>query len=162
SSGVRLDHLLHARHGCSFKCHLGRMVCAGRHSPTPRACVLMLSKRPSILLVGDTLAIGGTERQFTEIACGLARAGWDVRITCLRAEGPFRDYLKQSGIEPWSCGSGSLKSARIARDILKLARYIRRQRIDLVHSFDFYSNVYGVLAGRLAHTPVVLASQRNL
>jgi glycosyltransferase involved in cell wall biosynthesis len=43
-----------------------------------------------------------------------------------------------------------------------LARYIRRHRIGLVHSFDFYSNAYGVLAGRLARTGVVIASQRDL
>ena len=119
-------------------------------------------RRPPVLLVGDTLAMGGTERQFTEIALGLARSRWDVRVACLRAEGPLRARLEEAGLEPWSCGVGSLKSPALVRGIWRLARYIRRHRIGLVHAFDFYSNVYGVLAGRLAHARIVIASQRDL
>ena len=119
-------------------------------------------RQPPVLLVGDTLAMGGTERQFSEIARGLAHSGWDVRVACLRAEGPLRARIEEAGIEPWSCGEGSLKSPTLVRGIWRLARYIRRRRIGIVHSFDFYSNVYGVLAGRLARTGVAIASQRDL
>lgn len=122
----------------------------------------MSPERPPILLVGDTLAMGGTERQFTEIARGLAHSGWDVRVVCLRAEGPLRARLEEAGIDPWSCGEGSLKSPAFVRGVWRLARYIRRHRIGLVHSFDFYSNAYGVLASRLARTGAVIASQRDL
>jgi glycosyltransferase involved in cell wall biosynthesis len=119
-------------------------------------------RRPPVLLLGDTLAVGGTERQFTEIACGLVSSGWDVRVACLRAEGPLRTRLEEAGLKPWSCGAGSLKSPAVVRGIWRLARYIRRHRIGLVHSFDFYSNLYGVLAGRLARPAIVIASQRDL
>jgi len=122
----------------------------------------MSRRRPPVLLVGDTLAMGGTERQFSEIARGLAHSGWDVRVACLRAEGPLRARIEEAGIEPWSCGEGSLKSPTLVRGIWRLARYIRRLRIGIVHSFDFYSNVYGVLAGRLARTGIAIASQRDL
>src|SRR5262249_13745450 len=123
---------------------------------------LMSAERSPILLVGDTLAMGGTERQFTEIARGLTNSGWDVRVACLRAEGPLRASLEEAGIDPWSCGEGSLKSPAFVRGIWRLARYIRRHQIGLVHSFDFYSNVYGVLAGRLARKGILIASQRDL
>jgi glycosyltransferase involved in cell wall biosynthesis len=122
----------------------------------------MSFERPPILLVGDTLAVGGTERQFTEIARGLSHAGWQIHVACLRAEGPLRARLEEVGIHPWSCGEGSLKSPVFLRGIWRLARYMRRHRIGLVHSFDFYSNLYGVLAGRLARTRIVMASQRDL
>jgi glycosyltransferase involved in cell wall biosynthesis len=123
----------------------------------------MISPRRSpVLLLGDTLAMGGTERQFTEIARGLASSGWDVRVACLRAEGPLRARLEEAGLEPWSCGAGSLKSPAVVRGIWRLARYIRRHQIGLVHSFDFYSNLYGVLAGRLARRGIIIASQRDL
>ena len=119
-------------------------------------------RRLPVLLLGDTLAMGGTERQLTEIARGLEPSRWDVRVACLRAEGPLRARLEEAGLEPWSCGVGSLKSPALVGAIWKLAQYIRRHRIALVHSFDFYSNLYGVLAGRLARTGIIIASQRDL
>jgi glycosyltransferase involved in cell wall biosynthesis len=115
-----------------------------------------------IFLLGDSLKIGGTEGQFAEMACGLDRSRWEVDVSCLRAEGPLRARLEAAGIRPWSCGSGSLKSPRAALSVLRLARHLRRRRIDVVHSFDFYSNVLGVPAARLARVPVVIASQRDL
>jgi len=46
--------------------------------------------------------------------------------------------------------------------ILRLAAYLRRHAVRLVHCFDFYSNVLGVPAARLARTPAVIASQRDM
>lgn len=121
----------------------------------------MSARRTRVLLVGDTLSVGGTEGQFVELACRLDRARWDVRATCLRAEGPLRARLERAGVHPWSCGVGSLWTPRAGAALVRLARHLRRERIALVHTFDFYSNIMGVLAARAAGVPVV-ASQRNL
>lgn len=115
-----------------------------------------------MLLIGDTLNIGGTEGQFVEIACRLDRSRWDVYVTCLRAEGPLRSRLEAAGVYPWSCGMRSLRPAGFAVAVWRLARYIRTHRIRLVHCFDFYSNVRGVPAARLAGISEIIASQRNL
>ena len=122
----------------------------------------MTVANPRILLVGDSLALGGTEGQFTEIAVGLSRSRWDVDVSCLRAEGPLRTKLESAGVRAWSCGRGSLKSPRLLLAVSALARYPRTHRVRLVHAFDFYSNILGVLAARIARVPVVIASQRDL
>ena len=122
----------------------------------------MNAARPSVLLLGDTLNLGGTEGQFVEVACGLSRSQWEVHVSCLRAEGPLRQKLEAAGINAWSCGRGSLKPARLLPAVAGLARYLRAHQIRLVHSFDFYSNILGILGGRLARKPVVIASQRDL
>ncbi len=130
--------------------------------PTRVLPILERATRPAILLIGDTLKIGGTEGQFVEVACGLDRSKWDVRVTCLRAEGLLRARLEAAGLAPWSCGPGSFKSPRFISAIWRLARYLRSEKIHLVHCFDFYSNLLGVPAVRLARVPVVIASQRDL
>jgi glycosyltransferase involved in cell wall biosynthesis len=117
--------------------------------------------RARVLLVGDTLSVGGTEGQFVEIACRLPRARWDVRAACLRPEGPLRARLQRAGVHPWRCGTGSLWTPSAGAALVRLARRLRSERIGLVHTFDFYSNIVGVLAARAAGVPVV-ASQRNL
>jgi glycosyltransferase involved in cell wall biosynthesis len=117
--------------------------------------------RPAVLLLGDTLNLGGTERQFVFVARGIDKTLWDVHLACLRAEGPLRSELEGAALHAWSCGHGSLKPHRSLRTILKLAGYLRRHHIDLVHSFDFYSNMVGIPAARLVGAAVI-ASQRNL
>ena len=121
----------------------------------------MNAGRPGVLLIGDTLNLGGTEGQFVEVACGLDPSRWSVHVSCLRAVGPLRMRLEAAGIRARSCGRGSFKSPRFPLAVWELARYLRAHRIRLVHSFDFYSNILGVPAARLARVPVI-ASQREL
>src|SRR5256712_7242491 len=101
----------------------------------------MIMTRPGILLIGDSLNVGGTEGQFVEVACGLDRSRWDVHVTCLRAVGPLRARLETAGIAVWSCGRESFKSPRCLLAVSGLVRYLRAHRIRLVQSFDFYSNI---------------------
>jgi glycosyltransferase involved in cell wall biosynthesis len=115
-----------------------------------------------VLLLGDTLNLGGTEGQFAEVACGLDRSRWDLHVACVRAEGPLRARLEGVGLQPWSLGPSSFKSPELAVAIVRLAAYLRRHAVRLVHCFDFYSNVVGVPAARLARTPAVVASQRDM
>src|SRR5258708_25176229 len=122
----------------------------------------MSGPRPPVLLLGDTLNLGGTEGQFAEVACGLDRSRWDLHVCCVRAEGPLRARLEAVGLQPWSVGPRSFQSPTLAGAILRLARYLRRHAVRLVHCFDFYSNILGVSAARLAGTPVVIASQRDM
>jgi glycosyltransferase involved in cell wall biosynthesis len=117
---------------------------------------------PSVLLMGDTLNFGGTEGQFVEVARGLAASRWDVDVACMRAEGPLRPRLEAAGLRPWSCGRGSFRSRRFIGAVRALARHLRERRVQIVHCFDFYSNVMGVPAARLARVPAVIASQRDL
>jgi len=122
----------------------------------------MTRQRPGVLLISDTLILGGTEGQFVEIASGLDRARWDLHVCCVRAEGPLRARLDAVGLQPRSVGPSSFRSPALAIAIVRLARYLRRHAVRLVHCFDFYSNILGVSAARLAGTPVVIASQRDM
>ncbi len=115
-----------------------------------------------MLLLGDSLDFGGTEGQFVEVACGLDRSRWDIQAACVRAEGPLRARLEAAGVRPWSCGPSSLKSPALPVAVFRLARRLRRDGIQIVHSFGFYSNTVGVSAARLARTPAAIASQRDL
>ena len=122
-----------------------------------------MSGPPSpVLLLGDTLNVGGTEGQFAEVACGLDRSRWDLHVACVRAEGPLRGRLEAAGLRAWSLGPSSFKSPGLAVAILRLAAYLRRHAVRLVHCFDFYSNIVGVPAARIARTPAVIASQRDM
>jgi glycosyltransferase involved in cell wall biosynthesis len=121
-----------------------------------------VSSRPAVLLVGDTLGLGGTEGQFAEIACRADRGRWAVHVSCLRAEGPRRATLDAAGVPVWSCGRGSFRPSAFARALMALVREMRARRIRVVHTFDFYSNLLGIAAARVAGIQAIIASQRNL
>jgi glycosyltransferase involved in cell wall biosynthesis len=118
--------------------------------------------RPAVLLVGDTLNLGGTEGQFTELACRLDRSRWDVEVACVRPEGSLRPRLEAAGFQPWHCGPASFKSPRLLGAIVALARRMRSRGIAVVHSFDFYTNILSLPAARLAGVRAVIGSQRDL
>jgi len=118
--------------------------------------------RHRVWLLGDTLNLGGTEGQFAEVACRLNRARWDVTVGCVRAVGPLVGRLERAGVMAGSYGPRSFKSPRAGAALLRLARKIRAGRPDIVHSFELYSNLLGVLAARLARVPVIIASQREI
>src|SRR5258705_7610604 len=122
----------------------------------------MSGPRAAVLLLGDTLNVGGTEGQFVEVACGLDRSRWDVHVACVRAEGPLRARLEDVGLQPWSLGPSSFKSPGLVVAMLRLAAYLRRHTVRLVHCFDFYSNILGGSAAPLAGTSVVIASPRDM
>lgn len=45
--------------------------------------------------------------------------------------------------------------------ILRAALYLRSNRIQIVHTHDFYSNVFGIISAFIARTPVIIASKRE-
>src|SRR5207244_12893500 len=59
-------------------------------------------------------------------------------------------------------GRGALTAPRCVVAAWGLARYLRAHGIRRVHCFDFYSNILGVTAARIAGAPAVIASQREL
>jgi glycosyltransferase involved in cell wall biosynthesis len=103
------------------------------------------------------LGSGGTERQLTEIAMTLDRTRFDPRVGCFRPAG-FRGQELLAAHVP--VVQFPVKSLASFKGALRIADYIRRQGIRLVHTFDTPVNIYAVPAARLAGTAVVISSQR--
>jgi glycosyltransferase involved in cell wall biosynthesis len=106
------------------------------------------------------LAIGGTERQVLNIRQGLDASRFDVHLGCF---GFFDEQLAEdltgTPIEVYKVRN--LYGLGTIRECLRLASYLKRHEIDIVHAYNFYANVFAVPAARLARVPVVLASIRD-
>ncbi len=119
-----------------------------------------MSDRKRILLLSHCLDLGGSERQLTEVAKALDPARYDVRVGCFVSGGIRTAEIKAAGIPIVTFPIHSFFSLGAVRQGLRLADYIRSQRIDLVHAFDVPMDIFGVPAAKLGRSPVVLASQR--
>jgi glycosyltransferase involved in cell wall biosynthesis len=114
-----------------------------------------------VLLMSHSLDAGGSERQLTEIARNLDRSRFTPHVACFRDGGMRIDELRRAGVPVLPLAISSFRSLGALRAVGVLGRYVRQNGIQLLHTFDPPSTLWGVPAGRLLRVPVVLSSQRG-
>ena len=120
-------------------------------------------RRRKVFYLVDSLNVGGTETQAVELALRLPVSEYEVTMGCLRAEGPLLEKLRGSAVNVREFHpSGGLDSAAGLYELIKLAGYLRREKFDVVHTHDLWSNLMGVPAARLAGVPAIVSSRRDL
>jgi glycosyltransferase involved in cell wall biosynthesis len=117
--------------------------------------------RIRLLKIVPTLRYGGTERQFMTLGASLDASRFRVELACLRPGGGLAADAVRHGLPVDTYDIGPFHSARTLKLQTKLARDIARRRIDVVHAYNFYGNVFAIPPARLAGAPVVLASIRD-
>lgn len=116
-----------------------------------------------VLHLVDTLNMGGTENQLVQLALRMQSLGHHVTVGCLRAEGTLLPVLQRAGIPVVEFRKEkTLLSLKGARQLLRLAAFLRKERFEVVHAHDLWANLLGVPAARLARIPVVISSRRYL
>ncbi|HEV8396066.1 MAG TPA: glycosyltransferase [Vicinamibacterales bacterium] len=117
--------------------------------------------RIRLLKIVPTLRYGGTERQFMTLSASLDPRRFRVELACLRPGGGLAAEAVRHGMPVDSYHIGPFHSARTLTLQTRFARELSRRRIDVVHAYNFYGNVFAVPPARLAGTPVVIASIRD-
>ena len=113
-----------------------------------------------ILNVVPTLMCGGTENQFMALSRRLDPARFALQFACLRRWGPFVQEIVERQIPLAEYRVTTFRSVKALTQQARLVRHIARQRIQIVHAYNFYGNVFAVPPARLA-APVVIASIRD-
>ena len=113
-----------------------------------------------VLNVVPTLMCGGTENQFMTLSRRLDPTRFDLEFACLRRWGPFVQELVDRGIPLAEYPIPTFRSVQALAQQARLVRHISRQRIQIVHAYSFYGNVFAVPPARLV-APVVIASIRD-
>jgi glycosyltransferase involved in cell wall biosynthesis len=108
-----------------------------------------------LLLVVDSLEVGGAERHVVDLASALHRKGYGVEVACSVAGGLSKP-LEEAGV-PVRPLTGRLVKRRVsaayARGIRKL---LRGDRFDLVHAHIFASAAAAAIAVRGTGLPLVI------
>jgi glycosyltransferase involved in cell wall biosynthesis len=116
-----------------------------------------------VFFLVDSLHVGGTETQAVELARRLDPARYQVTLGCLRVRGPLLARLEGSAVSLRECyPPGGVDSFSGMVEMVRLARFLRRGRFDIVHTHDLWSNLLGIPAARMARVPVVISSRRDL
>jgi len=112
-----------------------------------------------LFMMMDSLRTGGSERQFALLAGAFRQGPVDLYLGCIQRCGKFLEDLGEIGEYPLG---GSFLTPRALHSLGRLVGFLRRTRIEVTQSFDFYTNLLLLPAARLAGVPVFIASQRQL
>lgn len=98
------------------------------------------------------LVPAGAERVVYELATRLDRGRFDVQVAALRG-GQMARQLEAAGVKVTVLG---VRGRWDAGKLLPLARLLRRERIDILHTHLFHADLAGRLAARFARVPHVV------
>lgn len=121
------------------------------------------ARHPRLLHLIGTFEQGGTERQAVQLVRWLHDAGdWRLHVSCLDPGGPLRREIEALGYDIPEFSLNRFYDARAVRQLLRFVALLRARRIEILHTHDFYTNIFGMAAGALARVPVRIASRRSL
>jgi L-malate glycosyltransferase len=113
-----------------------------------------------IAFIIDELNLGGTEIQLISIIQRLRRDKFEPYLICLRDS-------KLLGASDLQCekivlGINKLFSSRGLRRLVWLARFLKRERIEILQTFLIDACILGIVAGSLGGVPAIVSSRRDL
>jgi glycosyltransferase involved in cell wall biosynthesis len=108
-----------------------------------------------LLLVVDSLEVGGAERQVVDLAVALRRKGCGVTVACSVA-GDLSGGLEEAGIPVRPLLRQLVKRRLSPAYAWRLRRLLRKERFDLVHAHIYASVVAATIATLGSDMPLVI------
>src|SRR3990167_7592508 len=123
------------------------------------------SPKKNIILLTDCLAdlTGGAERQIYELAKGLDKDKFNVTIASLECVGQAPRHL----IEGIGCRFVDFRVKRIYGlsgfiQGIRFWRFLRREKIHILQTYHFSSNIWGTLLAHLAGVKLIISNRRDM
>lgn len=120
--------------------------------------------KSSVLHLVGSFAQGGSERQAVRLARSLHESGrYRVVVAALEGCGVLRAEVEGMNLdgEIEEFPLTSFYNRQMARQLNRFARFLKRERVNIVHTHDFYTNIFGITGARLAGVPACIGSRRE-
>lgn len=105
---------------------------------------------------------GGTEKQVVGLSGKFNEPAFALEFGCLR-RGAFASaepILARHRVKEYPITS--FRTLTALKQAFKFARYLQENGIAIVHSYNFYANVFSIPAAKLAGVPCVIAAIRDM
>ncbi len=122
----------------------------------------MMPPRIPVAIFVDRFEPGGTQRQAIELLRRIDRQRFQVYPVCFHEGGPWMDRITELGDPIASFPIHGFRRPHTARQLFAFWGWCRENRIAVMHSWDIYSNVFGLAGAALARVPVRIGSRRGL
>lgn len=114
-----------------------------------------------ILIFTNSFRIGGSEGQAVQLIKHLDRSRFDIHVACFDREGPLLDQLPADVGEVPGFPLTGFANLNAVRQAAAFIAFLRKARIQILQTFDLYTNVFGLPLARLAGVPVTVGSRRD-
>jgi glycosyltransferase involved in cell wall biosynthesis len=110
----------------------------------------------------DSFHQGGSERQALQLTRLLRDSDrFRVQLACLNPDGVLRSEIENQLGEIPAFPLTAFYNPQAFSQMRRFARYLKSNKVQVLHTHDFYTNIFGMFAGALARVPVRVASMRE-
>ncbi len=124
----------------------------------PQAVCPRSASRRRIVHIITGLSQGGAESNLFRLVCA-TRDSWDATVISLADEGTYGAALRALGVSVHCC---RMQGAGVLPGALRLLRFLRDSRADVVQCWMYHADLVGGLAARLLGFRALLWGIRNL
>jgi glycosyltransferase involved in cell wall biosynthesis len=116
----------------------------------------------NVLFLTESLNIGGSEVFLEKLLLHIDTRTFRPIVCCLVEKGRLAAAVEARGIRVVELGWNLNSKMSTLLVAVRLASLLRRERIDLVQTFFYRPEILAALAGVLARTPVIVATQYDM
>ncbi|HJP91473.1 MAG TPA: glycosyltransferase [Pyrinomonadaceae bacterium] len=118
--------------------------------------------KPSVLQIGHGFIEGGSERQMIQMVKLLRDSGdYDVHVAAVSSGGVLTPDVERLQLPIVYFPLTSFHDANTLRQTRRFVSYLKKHQIRIVHSHDFYSNIFAMSGSTLAGIRGRIASKRE-
>jgi len=119
--------------------------------------------KKNVLQITGSFHQGGSERQAVQLTRLLREDDcFNVFLAALNNEGVLKSEAEALGFDEIpEFPLTSFYNYNFLKQLKRCVRFIKENKIEIVHTHDFYTNIFGIAAARLAGAPLKIASKRE-
>ena len=129
----------------------------------------MKQEKINILFCIEYLDAGGTEKQLISLINGLKKLKYQPYLCCIRTSIIYGgrkeealDLFKNIECPKIQLNFDSFRNISSLLDLLKLIKFIRKNKVDIIQTYFQDPSVFGLIAGRLCGVKKVIACFRDM
>ena len=117
------------------------------------------SKKIKLTHIICSLGYGGAERFLIDLIKNTDQEKYEISVLCVIEGGPLVKELELNGIETLIIGK---KTKLGISTIWKIYKYLKKEKIQIVHTHLFAGDTWGRIAAVLARTSVIISTEHSV
>lgn len=122
----------------------------------------MSNRRHNLCLFTNRFGHGGTEHQFAELVSRLDQRKYNITITCFSRAGEFYKNVESAGLPVFEFARTRWFEPQTIRCALDWVHLVRKNKIELLHTFDYYTNMFAGVLAPFTGVPLFISSRRDM